>query len=88
MTGKPPPLDTELRTLSHQTAKNITRVEEMAYDLKIGLVMSRNPITVRPDMRMVDAVDIFRQHRISGAPVVNEAGEMVGIISMEALILC
>jgi CBS domain-containing protein/anti-sigma regulatory factor (Ser/Thr protein kinase) len=86
MTGKPPPLDTELRALSHQNAKSITRVEEMAYDLKIGQVMSRKIITVRPDMRMVDAVDIFRQNRISGAPVVNEAGEMVGIISMEALI--
>lgn len=86
MTGNPPPLDTELRTLSHQTAKSITRVEEMAYDLKIGQVMSRNPVTVRPDMRMVDAVDIFRQYRISGAPVVNDQGEMVGIISMEALI--
>ncbi|MFZ6029286.1 MAG: CBS domain-containing protein [Chloroflexota bacterium] len=86
MPGTPPPLDTELRSLSDQNAKGITRVEELAYDLKIGQVMTRDIFTVAPDMRMVDVVDIFRQHRISGAPVLDEHGELVGIISMEAII--
>jgi len=86
MTGRPPPLDTDLRDLSDQHAKGITRVEELAYDLKIGQVMSTNVVTVSPNMRMVDVVDIFRKNLISGAPVIDADGELVGIISMEAII--
>lgn len=86
MTGQPPPLDSDLRILSDQYAKGITRVQELAYDLKISQVMSRNVISVTPDMRMVDAVDVFRKNHISGAPVLNVDKDLIGIISMETLI--
>jgi CBS domain-containing protein len=36
---------------------------------------------VKPDTSIVDAADIMLQQHISGLPVVNETGELVGIIS-------
>ena len=44
-------------------------------------VMSREPIVVRPETSLKEAIQILAQHRISGLPVVDEAGKLVGIIS-------
>ncbi len=63
----------------------ITRVEELAYELKISEVMTRNVQTMSPDMRLVDVLDLFREKRISGAPVISQ-DKLVGIISIEDLI--
>ena len=43
--------------------------------------MQREPITATPEMRIEDAVHRMISHRISGLPVVNSAGEVVGILS-------
>ena len=71
--------------ISDQTAKKITRVEELAYELKIEQVMTRNPRTVTPDNLMQDVLELFRQQRISGAPVVASE-RLAGVISIEDLI--
>ncbi len=63
----------------------ITRLQELAYEVKIGDVMTRNVITVEPQNTMAELREILRDHRISGAPVL-ENGELVGIISVEDLI--
>jgi CBS domain-containing protein/anti-sigma regulatory factor (Ser/Thr protein kinase) len=73
------------RIVTDHTAKNITKMEELAYDLKISEVMSRAVKTVSPDMQMAEILELFRTARISGAPVVNQ-NELVGIISLEDLI--
>jgi CBS domain-containing protein/anti-sigma regulatory factor (Ser/Thr protein kinase) len=73
--------------INDQVAENITRTEELAYELKINEVMTRNVKVLTLDMPMSEVVDQFRQARISGAPVLD--GQMlVGIISMEDLIRC
>ena len=63
----------------------ITRLQELVYELKIGEVMTREVITVTPQTSMAELRDILREHRISGAPVL-ENGELVGIVSIEDLI--
>lgn len=63
----------------------ITRVQELVYELKIGEVMSRDVVTVPPQTSMFEVREILREHRISGVPVV-ENGELVGILSIEDLI--
>ncbi len=63
----------------------ITRLQELVYELKIGEVMTREVVTVAPQASMAELREILREHRISGAPVV-ENGELVGIISIEDLI--
>ena len=73
------------RIITDEDAKSITRVEELAYDLKVSQVMTREVKGLAPDEPMIELVELFRQNRISGAPVMVE-GEMIGIVSMEDLI--
>ncbi|MEN6435842.1 MAG: CBS domain-containing protein [Anaerolineaceae bacterium] len=73
--------------VSDQSAEEITRVEELSYELKIAEVMSRDVFTISPEMHMHDVIENFRQQRISGAPVLSD-DKLVGIISMEDLIRC
>jgi CBS domain-containing protein len=44
-------------------------------------VMTRDPITARPDTPLNEVIQILAQKRISGLPVVNETGKLVGVIS-------
>ena len=43
--------------------------------------MSHNPIVVRPETPLNEAIHILAEKRVSGLPVVNDAGELVGIVS-------
>jgi CBS domain-containing protein/anti-sigma regulatory factor (Ser/Thr protein kinase) len=73
------------RIVTDKNAGDITRVEELAYDLKISDVMTRNIQTVDPETKMEDVLELLRQKRISGVPVI-EGGELLGILSLEDLI--
>jgi CBS domain-containing protein len=60
----------------------------MSHILKMGEQMIRvkdamqsHVITVRKNSRIHDAARILRENRISGAPVVDDDGNLVGIIS-------
>lgn len=44
-------------------------------------VMSRNPIVVRAETPLQEAIQILAEKRISGIPVVDDVGKLVGIIS-------
>lgn len=44
-------------------------------------MMTTRLITVREDMRVLDAVRLLLKNRVSGAPVVNEAGRLIGMLS-------
>ena len=44
-------------------------------------VMSHNPIVVRPETPLNEAIQILAEKRVSGLPVVNDAGELVVIVS-------
>lgn len=43
--------------------------------------MTRDVITFHPDQSIVEAMDTFLEKGISGAPVVDDHGKLVGIIS-------
>ncbi len=64
----------------------VTKSQELVYELKIGDIMTRDPMTVGPDCLMSALKEILRVKRISGVPVVD-GGELVGIISIEDVIL-
>jgi len=42
--------------------------------------MTRNLVTLRPDMEIVEAVSILSTKRVPGAPVVDQLGNFVGIL--------
>jgi CBS domain-containing protein len=44
-------------------------------------VMSRDPISVRQETPLQEAIKIMAERRISGLPVVDEAGKLVGVLS-------
>lgn len=71
--------------ISDDYAENITRVEELAYELQIHEVMTKDVFHLSPDMKMNQALDIFQKERWSGAPV-TKGNELLGILSIEDLI--
>ena len=73
------------RVISDQEAKSITRGEELAYELHIAEVMSKDVKVLPPNMPIEEALDLFREARISGAPVATD-DELVGVVSIEDLI--
>jgi CBS domain-containing protein len=44
-------------------------------------VMTREVISVAPDATVLQAARVMLQHRISGLPVIDSAGKLVGIVS-------
>lgn len=47
----------------------------------VGDVMSHDPIAVKPEMPLKEAIKILAERRISGLPVLNDQGKLLGIIS-------
>ncbi len=43
--------------------------------------MTRDPIVVRPETSLKEAIQILAERRISGFPVVDDSGKLVGILS-------
>ena len=43
--------------------------------------MARQLVTVHPDTDAYEAITLLLKHQISGMPVVDEAGKLVGILS-------
>ncbi|MCC7359529.1 MAG: CBS domain-containing protein [Anaerolineales bacterium] len=71
--------------LTDDAAGQITRAEELAYELTIAEVMTPEPRVVTPQTRMADLLETMRGARISGMPVV-EAGQLAGVVSLEDLV--
>jgi len=72
--------------ISDGEAGVISRVEELAYELKVEEAMTQDMIVAAPDEQLVDVLERFGEARISGAPVVDDDQGFVGIISIEDLI--
>ncbi|GAB4513694.1 MAG: CBS domain-containing protein [Anaerolineae bacterium] len=54
--------------------------------MKVSEIMTTEVHTVRPDTPVQEIVRIFRDHAISGVPVVDEKGNLVGIVTEMDLI--
>jgi CBS domain-containing protein/anti-sigma regulatory factor (Ser/Thr protein kinase) len=63
----------------------LTKTQELVYEMKVGDVMAKNVVTIRPTDRMSQLRDTFRTNRISGLPVVGD-DRLVGLISLEDFI--
>lgn len=47
----------------------------------VAEVMTIDPISVSPETSLEEAIKILAEKKISGLPVVNDGGELIGIIS-------
>jgi CBS domain-containing protein len=68
-----------------ENAKEITKLQELAYELRVEHAMAEKIVTVSPSSTMTEFREVLRANRISGTPVVKD-GRMIGIISIEDLI--
>ena len=55
--------------------------------LKVRDLMTPEVVTVRPTTPIKDAAGLLVEHRISGMPVVDDSGRVVGVISEGDLIV-
>lgn len=54
--------------------------------MRVKDVMHRNAITVRPDTTLRELARVFIDNHISGAPVVDRAGKLLGVVSQTDLV--
>ncbi len=73
------------RLITDRDATEISRVEELAYELKVHDVMTADLKTARPDMPLSQVLEILRVNRISGVPVLQD-DQLVGILSLEDIV--
>ena len=78
------------RDLKRASASDATLLEihELLHALtriKVRDIMSRKPITIPDTFTVEEAAEVLRDHHISGAPVMDAKGRMVGMISQNDL---
>ncbi|MGD2103560.1 MAG: CBS domain-containing protein [Anaerolineae bacterium] len=71
--------------MTQEIPKEITKLQELAYELRVKEAMTSDVVTVSPEATMSEIREVLRTKRISGTPVV-ENGDLIGIISVEDLI--
>jgi len=54
-------------------------------DLRVADLMTIDPIVISVDASIEDAEELLRRHRITGLPVIDLAGRLVGVISQTDL---
>jgi len=50
-------------------------------DLRVADLMTIDPITVAVDATIEDAEELMRRHHVTGLPVVDDAGRLMGVIT-------
>jgi acetoin utilization protein AcuB len=79
--------DRNLKEASPSQATDL-EIHELKYllaKIKVKDIMIKNVITVPPDFTIEETAEVLLNHDISGAPVVDETGQMVGIITSSDL---
>ncbi|MBC2743669.1 MAG: CBS domain-containing protein [Desulfosarcina sp.] len=78
------------RDLKKASASDATALEahELKYVLdkiKVKTIMTKNPIAVPPDLTVEETAEILLKNKISGVPVVDDTGVVMGIITQTDL---
>jgi acetoin utilization protein AcuB len=78
------------RDLKRASASDATSLEihELLYllsNIKIKNIMTKDPVTVPPDYTIEETAEILLKHKISGVPVVDDYGIVVGVITQNDL---
>jgi CBS domain-containing protein/anti-sigma regulatory factor (Ser/Thr protein kinase) len=73
------------RLITDRDANEISRVEELSYELKVHEVMTADLHTASLDMPLSKVLEILRVNRISGVPVLQN-NRMVGILILEDIV--
>ena len=75
--------DRDLKEASPSKATTLD-VHELYYllaELQVKEIMSKDPVTISPEVTVEQAALAMMERRISGLPVIDDAGKLVGIIT-------
>ena len=74
------------KDLKRASASDVTTLEihELLFlisQIKISDIMTKDPITIPRDCTIDEAAQILLEHKLSGAPVVDDEGQVAGVIT-------
>jgi acetoin utilization protein AcuB len=77
--------DLKRASASDATTLDVHELLFLLSKIKVKNIMSKNPIMVPPDLTVEETAEILLTNKISGAPVVDETGKIVGTITQSDL---
>jgi acetoin utilization protein AcuB len=72
--------------LSDRDVSSFLNGRPQGADLEVALAMTRNPVSVSPTTAVEDAADLLIRHSIHSLPVVEDGGQLVGIVTASDLL--
>lgn len=66
---------------SDATTLSIWELNYLWAQLTVGKIMSHDVLTIRPDDTMSAAAKLMLDHKVSGLPVIDENGKLLGMIT-------
>ena len=66
---------------SNMTSLSSWELNDLRNNIKVGQIMTPNPLTISQEATLGQAAQVMLERKISGLPVVNEAGNLIGIIT-------
>lgn len=66
---------------SDATSLSIWEMNYLWAQLTVQKVMKRKVISVSPETSIIDAAEVMMEHKVSGLPVIDAAGKLVGMIT-------
>jgi len=77
--------DLKKASASEATSLDIHELLYLISKIKIKEIMTKNPITVPEDYTIEETAEVLLKHKISGVPVVDPYGDIVGTITQNDL---
>ena len=77
--------DLKRASASDATLLEIHELLHLLTQVRIRNIMSRNPITIPDNFTIEEAAEVLHDHHISGAPVLDGDGRLVGLVTQEDL---
>ena len=76
-----PIVDKAGRLVGILTARDVKFLTDL--DVKISKVMTRNLVTGKPGMKMLDAYNLMLKNKVGKLPIVDKAGRLTGLYSFQ-----
>ncbi len=74
-------LDLKRASGSELVSAKLPEVEGVISNTEVNKIMTKNPVTVSFDQTLEEVSELFFIYRICSAPVVNERGKLIGVIT-------
>jgi CBS domain-containing protein len=73
--------DRDIRSFLSGPLLSSPEAREMAFNTRVGEIMTSAPMTLSPDDDLEEAVQLLIDEKIGGVPVVDETEGLVGIVT-------